>query len=208
MDPKVKERQNSKAMVSNNDLSRLGKVKNNPYTRFFLFLSPLCACVSFSWLLLSHVFVHAFIRLLDFIVLNGVNIMTKSTSVFQQPNYLQRKIRSFSFVILILWRVRFLCFLFLFFRFPLNLARFCFLLLMTLIICECLSICPLYCISEQHASSHTWESWNLLLLCLFLSFSLSLAFSFFIALFFSSFLLKKQVLKKNEMMTQTECISS
>lgn len=92
MDQQVNERQNNIAMVSNKDLFRLGKVKNNPYTRFFfiILVTYLCACVCvwcvfFSWLLLSHVFVHAFIRLLDFIVINGVNLMTKLTSVFQQP---------------------------------------------------------------------------------------------------------------------------
>jgi hypothetical protein len=95
VDQKVNERQNNRAMVSNKDLFRLGKVENNPYTRFFLFLSPRCArvCVFsfFSWLLLSHVFVHAFIRRLDFIVINGVNLMIKTTSAFQQPNLLTKK---------------------------------------------------------------------------------------------------------------------
>lgn len=83
------------------------------------------------------------------------------------------------------------------------LLRLCLSLsLMTLIMCVCLSVCFLlpvcffatdvfsliYCTSEQHTSSHTWESWSLLL-CLFFV----LSFFAFVSLFF--FLLKKQVLK-------------
>jgi len=196
VDRKDNERQNSKPMVSYKDLFRLGKVKNNPYTRFF-YSCHLYVCVFFSWLLLSHVFVHAFIRLLDFIVINGVNTMTKQHLSSSNQIIYKEKDRSFSFVILNLWRLRFLCSLFFFFL--LNLARFCLLLSMTLIMCECLSICPIYCTSEQHASSHTWESWNLHLLCLFLFFFSCVFFSWLFFFFF--FFAKKQVLKAYEMVT-------
>ncbi len=96
VDRKINERRNNRVMVSNRDLFRLGNIHKPTIHIYSIFYSChlhiyVCVCFLFSWLLLSHVFVHAFIRLFDFIVINGVNLMTKSTPVFQQPNSLQNQ---------------------------------------------------------------------------------------------------------------------
>lgn len=145
-------------MVSNKETFRIGKVQSNPHTRiFFIILVTyvyvcICLCDLFSWLLvLSHVFVHAFIRLLDFIVLNGVNITTKSTPVFQQPEFNTKQ----NSLVFSCDPCPLTCMFLTFSVCLLNQTRFCLLLLMTPIIYNCLSICLLCCTSEQHALSHT-----------------------------------------------------
>ncbi len=135
-------------------------------------------CFLFSWLLLSHVFVHDFIRLFDFIVINGVNLMTKSTSVFQQPNSSQNQ--SLVFFHMYVSYV------------PLNQTRFCLLLLMTLIIC--LSV---LCITQaNNTHRHIHENHEIFFCCVcFFHFFSSFLLSFFSLLFFSFFLLKKTSIK-------------
>ncbi len=128
----------------------------------------------------------------------------------------------FSFVILILfvWRVyfklifsstsiNFVCFAsFLSFTFTDDVNHVwvfclsaCFLLFVLVFATE---VCSLYCTSEQHASSHTWESWSLLL-CLFFFSSFFFFLAFVSLLFFFSFAKKKPSIKAYKMVTRNDC---
>lgn len=157
------------------------------------------------WFFFSHVFVHAFIRLFDFNVLNGVNLMTKSTSVFQQPIDEQKTEENTHFnsnrSFLLLWSSFSLTlYVFLCSCFPTNLARFCFLLLMTLIIYQCVSSSLSYVLHKRTIRIVTYmrimKSSFVVFVSLSLSASLfSLEFFFFFSWLF--FFAKKQVLKRH-----------